>query len=69
MHARVPVGTRVEDTAMRFANIQSAIKKVIPADEILTIVDNIGIPISSINMTYNNTGLIGAQDGDIQYCT
>lgn len=66
MHARVPVGTRVEDTAMRFANIQSAIKKVIPADEILTIVDNIGLPISSINMTYNNTGLIGAQDGDIQ---
>lgn len=66
MHARVPVGTRVEDTAARFATIQSAIKKVIPADEIATIVDNIGIPISSINMTYNNTGLIGAQDGDIQ---
>lgn len=66
MHARVPVGTRVEDTAARFAVIQSAIKKVIPAEEIATIVDNIGIPISSINMTYNNTGLIGAQDGDIQ---
>lgn len=66
MHVRVPVGTRVEDTAARFAVIQSAIKKVIPADEIATIVDNIGIPISSINMTYNNTGLIGAQDGDIQ---
>ena len=66
MHVRVPVGTRVEDTAARFAIIQSAIKKVIPAEEIATIVDNIGIPISSINMTYNNTGLIGAQDGDIQ---
>ena len=66
MHVRVPVGTRVEDTAARFAVIQSAIKKVIPAEEITTIVDNIGIPISSINMTYNNTGLIGAQDGDIQ---
>ncbi|WP_029147092.1 efflux RND transporter permease subunit [Methylophilus sp. 5] len=66
MHARVPVGTRIEDTANRFANIQAAIKKVIPADEIVTIVDNIGMPISSINMTYNNTGLIGAQDGDIQ---
>jgi CzcA family heavy metal efflux pump len=66
MHARVPVGTRIEDTASRFANIQTAIKKVIPANEILTIVDNIGIPISSINMTYNNTGLIGTQDGDIQ---
>ncbi|WP_020167160.1 MULTISPECIES: efflux RND transporter permease subunit [Methylotenera] len=66
MHARVPVGTRVEDTAARFALIQEAIKKVIPPKEIVTIVDNIGIPISSINMTYNNTGLIGAQDGDIQ---
>ncbi len=66
MHARVPVGTRIEDTANRFAHIQAAIKKVIPADEILTIVDNIGMPISSINMTYNNTGLTGAHDGDIQ---
>ncbi|MDI1298403.1 efflux RND transporter permease subunit [Methylotenera sp.] len=66
MHARVPVGTRVEDTAARFAAIQDAIKKVVPPNEILTLVDNIGIPISSINMTYNNTGLIGAQDGDIQ---
>lgn len=66
MHARVPIGTRIEDTAARFANIQAAIKRVIPADEILTIVDNIGMPISSINMTYNNTGVIGTQDGDIQ---
>lgn len=66
MHARVPVGTRIEETANRFANIQAAIKNVIPADEILTIVDNIGMPISSINMTYNNTGVIGTQDGDIQ---
>lgn len=66
MHVRVPVGTRVEDTAARFAAIQTSIKRVIPADEIATIVDNIGIPISSINMTYNNTGLIGEQDGDIQ---
>lgn len=66
MHARVPVGTRIEDTASRFAAIQAAIKKVIPADEILTIVDNIGMPISSINLTYNNTGVMGSQDGDIQ---
>lgn len=66
MHARVPVGTRLEETANRFANIPAAIKQVIPPDEILTIVDNIGMPISSINMTYNNTGLTGAHDGDIQ---
>ena len=66
MHVRVPVGTRVEETAAQFAEIVSAIKRVIPPSQIETLVDNIGIPISSINMTYNNTGLIGAQDGDIQ---
>jgi CzcA family heavy metal efflux pump len=66
MHARVPVGTRVEETATRFAVIEQSIKQVIPAGEIETLVDNIGMPISSINMTYNNTGLIGSQDGDIQ---
>jgi len=66
MHARVPVGTRVEETATRFAVIEQSIKQVIPAGEIETLVDNIGMPISSINMTYNNTGVIGSQDGDIQ---
>jgi len=66
MHVRVPVGTRLEETAAQFAEIQAAIREVIPAHEIVTMVDNIGQPISSINLTYNNTGIIGAQDGDIQ---
>lgn len=66
MHVRVPVGTRLEDTAARFANIQSSIRKIIPEHEIATLVDNIGLPISSINLTYNNTGVMGVQDGDIQ---
>lgn len=66
MHVRVPVGTRIEETANRFAHIQAAVKQVIPAEEIVTIVDNIGMPISSINLTYNNTGLTGAHDGDLQ---
>jgi len=46
--------------------VQKAIRKVIPPDEIETLADNIGMPISGINMTYNNTGVIGPQDGDIQ---
>jgi multidrug efflux pump subunit AcrB len=66
MHARVPVGTRVEETAVRFARIQDAIRSVIPSEEITTMVDTIGLPPSSINLTYNNTGVIGTQDGDIQ---
>jgi multidrug efflux pump subunit AcrB len=66
MHARVPVGTRVEDAATRFAAIEASIRRVIPDEEIVTLVDNIGLPVSSINLTYNNTGVIGTQDGDVQ---
>ena len=66
MHVRAPVGTRVEETANQFAEISKAIRQIIPPDEIATIVDNIGLPVSGINMTYNNTGTIGTQDGDIQ---
>jgi CzcA family heavy metal efflux pump len=66
MHARVPVGTRVEETAVRFAAIERAIRRVIPSTEIATMVDNIGLPPSSINLTYNNTGAMGSADGDFQ---
>ena len=66
MHARVPIGTRVEETAARFGRIEQAIRAVVPSTEITTLVDNIGLPISSINTTYNSTGTIGSQDGDIQ---
>jgi multidrug efflux pump subunit AcrB len=66
MHARVPVGTRVEETAARFAQIEQAIRRVVPSEEIAAFVDNIGLPPSSINLIYNNTGVIGTQDGDIQ---
>jgi multidrug efflux pump subunit AcrB len=66
MHVRMQVGTRVEESANQFAEIQKAIRHIIPGDELGTIVDNIGMPVSGINMTYNNTGTIGSQDGDIQ---
>jgi multidrug efflux pump subunit AcrB len=66
MHARVRVGTRIEETAQQFAEIQKAIRQIIPRQELATLVDNVGAPASGINMTYNNSGTIGTQDGDIQ---
>ncbi|HSY56000.1 MAG TPA: efflux RND transporter permease subunit, partial [Bradyrhizobium sp.] len=66
MHVRTQIGTRLEESANQFADIQKAIRKIIPPDQIETMADNIGMPISGINMTYNNTGVIGSQDGDIQ---
>ena len=66
LHVRAQVGTRVEDTANLLGHIENEIRAIIPAGEVETIVDNIGLPMSSINTAYSNTGTIGSQDGDIQ---
>jgi multidrug efflux pump subunit AcrB len=66
IHARAQVGTRIEETARTFAAIQRAIREIVPPRELASSVDNIGLPTSGINMSYNNTGTIGTQDGDIQ---
>jgi multidrug efflux pump subunit AcrB len=66
MHVRAHVGTRVEESARLFAEIEKVVRQTIPPDQLETLVDNIGFPVSGINMTYNNTGTIGSQDGEIQ---
>ena len=66
LHVRAPVGTRIEETAARFTDVEKAIRQVIPPREVEAIVDNIGTYLSSINTIYNNTGTIGESDGDIQ---
>jgi multidrug efflux pump subunit AcrB len=66
IHVRQQIGTRVEEAANHLADVQRAIRQIIPPDQLDTMADNIGMPVSGINMTYNNTGVIGPQDGDIQ---
>jgi len=66
LHVRTPVGMRIEETAARFADVEKAIREVIPPAEVAAVVDNIGTYLSSINTIYNNTGTIGESDGDIQ---
>jgi multidrug efflux pump subunit AcrB len=65
LHVRAPEGTRLEDTAALFDRIEARIRQVVPASELKTVVDNIGLPISGINRAYSNTGGIGPMDGDI----
>src|SRR4029453_15983260 len=57
--------TQPREPPSPLADVQKAIRKIIPPREIETLADNIGMPISGINMTYNNTGVIGPADGDI----
>jgi multidrug efflux pump subunit AcrB len=66
LHVRAPVGMRIEATAARFADVERAIREVIPPAEIAAVADNIGTYISAINTIYNNTGTINESDGDIQ---
>jgi multidrug efflux pump subunit AcrB len=65
LHVRPPVGTRIEDAAAIFGEIERTIGQVIPPRDLGTIVDNIGLPVSAINTIYSNDGIIGEQDGDI----
>jgi CzcA family heavy metal efflux pump len=65
LHVRAPVGSRIEDTSAQFDRIERRIKQIIPQAELVSVVDNIGLPVSAINTTYNNSGTIGPQDGDI----
>ncbi|ROQ24147.1 efflux RND transporter permease subunit [Gallaecimonas pentaromativorans] len=66
LHARAPVGTRIEETAARFAKVQQAVRQVIPAKDLAALTDNLGTYASSINTIYANNGMIGTEDGDIQ---
>src|ERR1700682_1471173 len=64
MHVRAQTGTRIEETTKLADRIGEAIHKIIPADELGGIVDNIGLSVSGINMAYNNSGTIGVEDAD-----
>jgi multidrug efflux pump subunit AcrB len=65
LHMRAPTGTRIEETALLADRVEAAIREIIPADQLDTILDNLGVPNSGINLSYSNAGTIGAMDGEI----
>ncbi len=66
LHLRAHTGTRIEETASLCDQVDRTIREVIPPDELVTIIDNIGLPYSGINTTYSNSAPIGPADADIQ---
>jgi multidrug efflux pump subunit AcrB len=65
LHVRARTGTRIEETARLCDQIDNAIRREIPARELVTIIDNIGIPYSGLNLSYGNSGVVGTADADI----
>ncbi|MGB6725734.1 MAG: efflux RND transporter permease subunit [Terracidiphilus sp.] len=66
IHVRDHTGTRIEETAALCDHIDQTIRDVIPPDELTTITDNIGLPYSSLNLSYSTSAPVGPSDADIQ---
>ena len=65
IHVRAPTGTRIDGTTLLTDQIEQKIRAILPKDRLESIVDNIGLPISGINISYGNSGTIGVFDADI----
>jgi multidrug efflux pump subunit AcrB len=65
LHARTPPGTRIEQTELRFADIEQEIRAALPRGEIDTILDNIGIPNAWGSLAQGDVPNIAATDGEI----
>jgi multidrug efflux pump subunit AcrB len=65
LHLRAPTGTRIEETARLADAVEAVIREIIPRDQLETVLDNLGVPNSGINLSYSNAGTIGTLDGEI----
>jgi len=65
LHVRARTGTRIEETAALCDSIEATIREVIPEDQLSTIVDNLGLPYSGINLAYSTSAPVGPGDADI----
>jgi CzcA family heavy metal efflux pump len=65
LHMRARTGLRIEESARLAGEINKVIRQTIPEKDLVTVLDNIGVPYSSINLTYSNSGTIGTADGEI----
>ncbi|XUW91158.1 efflux RND transporter permease subunit [Burkholderia sp. M6-3] len=65
LHLRAPTGTRIEETARITDQVEAKIRSVIPKSEQAAVLDNIGVPVSGINLTYDSSDPVGPEDADI----
>src|SRR5580765_1511320 len=65
LHMRARTGLRIEETARLADQVNQTVRQVIPQNELVTVLDNIGLPYSGINLSYSNSGTIGTSDAEI----
>ena len=65
LHVRAPAGSRIEVTAAYFARVEKAVRQIVGNDQIKTVLDNIGLPYSGMNMAIGDTATVGTMDGEM----
>ncbi len=65
LHVRAPPATRIEETQRYFADVESAVREIVGEDQIDTILNNIGLPYSGINIALSDSATVGTMDGEI----
>ncbi len=65
LHVRAPAGTRLEETERLFGEVEDAIRRIVPKEELELILDNIGLPSIGLNLAYSDSATIGLSDGEI----
>jgi multidrug efflux pump subunit AcrB len=65
LHVRAPAGTRIEETARLFAQVEDHVRHVVPPSELDTVIQNIGVPISGINLVLGDPSMISSADGEM----
>lgn len=65
LHVRAPPGTRIEQTQADFARVETAIRDIVGDDQIDTILDNVGLPYSGLNIALSDSATVGPMDGEI----
>lgn len=65
LHVRCPPGTRLEQSERYFLDVEAAIRKIIPPEELALVLDNIGLPPGGVNLAFSDTATVSAADGEI----
>jgi CzcA family heavy metal efflux pump len=64
-HVRATPGTRIESTEKVFARVEDLVREAVPAKELETVIDNVGLPVSGLNLTLGDPSMISAADGEV----
>jgi len=65
LHIRAPSGTRIEETEKGFARVEAIVREVVPPEDLDIVLDNIGLPVSGINLAFTDSATVGSFDGEM----